>query len=68
MKERDRGHTAEHYEFTLRKIDDACGVVDNIKPYCDDRIDSPVGDACNNILRKEFDIHVVRAAGAGDRP
>ncbi len=68
MMKRNGNHAAEHDKLALGEIDDACRVVDNIEPYGDDRIDRTVGDACNDILRKKFDIHPVGKLSRGGMP
>jgi hypothetical protein len=56
--QRDGGHAAEHHELALREVDDPGRVVDDVEPDGDDRVDRPVRDPRDQILKKEFQVRV----------
>ena len=67
-------HAAQHDEFALGKVNDACGVVNDVEAYGNDSVDRAVGQARNQILKKKFNVHILysaamsaqRSAGKGE--
>ena len=52
MQEGDGQHSAQHHELTLRKVNDAGSVVDDVETYGNDGIYAAIGNACHQVLEE----------------